>query len=205
MLTRLTVAGVPVCALVFACAGHAAVITPLGSVDDFVSPQVLTNDFEGQVDVQGLHFDNTASVMPAISFSRNVTTSGFFGLLESRRNDPLTAFIDTPAYEVGLNFGNDDFGLRFDATLSIFDSAGAPIGSVSVGSNGNDFVDQFIGLRSDTPFSVVAFGFGRPNARGLDIFVDDFSVGLGPPVVAEPPVALLLLPALAGLTLARRK
>lgn len=206
MLARFIRAVAPVCALGLACTGHAATITPLQSLDEFVSPLVITNDFENGVNVSGITFGSSASVMPAIRYSRNVTTSGFMGLVENRGQEPMTAYLDAQAVEVGLYFGNDDFNLLFDATLSVFDAAGSVIGSVSVTSNGNDFVDQFIGLRSDTAFSSVGFAYARPAAQGLDLFIDDFSIGIGKPtVIGEPSVHWLLMPALAGLALGGRR
>lgn len=83
-----------------------------------------------------------------------------------------------------MYFGNDDFGLIFDAKLAVFDLMGLMLGSVVVTSNGNDYADQFIGLRSDTPFRLVSLSYARPDAGALSLYVDNFMVGITPPQVS---------------------
>jgi hypothetical protein len=70
-------------------------------------------------------------------------------------NEPLNVIFTSDQFEVGAGFGNDQF-LVFLAELEIFDALNNSLGFVTVTSNANDFADQFLALRSDTPFSVRA-------------------------------------------------
>ena len=80
--------------------------------------------------------------------------------------------------EVGAFFGNDRGPAAFDSlTLSAFGVSGELLGSVSVTSNRNGNADQFIGLRSDTPFVRARF---EHSARDYGVGIDDFSFGAVP-------------------------
>jgi hypothetical protein len=180
-----------------------AKITALDSFDEFSAATIFTNDFETGVDTPQVNFNSSAFPSQASTSAGGVTTSGKLGLSESSANDPLSAFLLTPAIEVGMFFGNDDFGLKFDVTLTALDLFGNPFGSVSVKSNGNDHVDQFIGLRSDTEFERVELSYSRPGAKSLSLFIDDFTIGVGGTTVDEPGAFGLLLCALLAMIIVR--
>ena len=64
----------------------------------------------------------------------------------------------SPLLGIGAYFGNDQADPRFSSMrLSAFDLSGHLLGSVQVAVNNNTSVDQFIGLRSDVPFSRARF------------------------------------------------
>ena len=180
---------------------NAAVITQLFSPGAMTSPTLL-NDFESVKDNTHVTFNATATLITALAATEGVTPSGLRGLSEEDDNEPLTAMLASTAREVGVWFGNDDFGLSFDAVLEVL-AGGSSLGSVSLPSNANDYADQFIALRSDMAFDEVRIGYERPAARGLSIYIDDFYVG-----VPEPASCVTLiagLPPLGVLGRARRK
>ena len=82
--------------------------------------------------------------------------------------------------EVGAFFGNDQGAGAFPAmTLSVFDAQDALIGSVNVVPNGNTSVDQFVGLRSNTPFSRARFEQGPQQT--FSVVLDDVQFTAGTP------------------------
>lgn len=181
IIVRIAAALVATCLLSFEAG--AVTITQLSSEHAFGSPDVFSTDFESGVNSPLWIFDSTVTVTDASSAVQGETPSGMKGITESRGREPLAAFLLVDAYEVGMYFGNDDFGLIFDAELAVYDMLGTMLGSVVVESNGNDFADQFIGLRSDSPFRLVTLSYQRPEARALSLYVDDFFVGISPPVL----------------------
>ena len=172
-------------------------ITQLFSPGEMTSPTLL-NDFETLKDNADITFDATATLAPASGWTSGVTPSGRSGLGDFIEGEPLDATLTTPAYEVGMWFGNDDFGLVFDAILEVFAGA-TPLGSVSLESNANDFADQFIGLRSNMAFDKVRIAYERPEAEQLAIYIDDFYVG-----VPEPSTLILVGLGLLGMASRRR-
>jgi len=78
-----------------------------------------------------------------------------------------------PIFELGAFFGNDepDWGFK-KITLSAFDENGSVLGSVSMYSNRNDIVDQFIGLRSDVPVSSARFS---QDGKWCAVSIDDLT------------------------------
>ena len=165
---------------------NAAVITQLLSPGEMTSP-TLINDFETVKDNADVTFNATSTLITASAATEGVTPSGLRGLSEEDENEPLTAILASPAFEIGMWFGNDDFGLVFNAVLEVFAGA-ASLGSVSLPSNANDYADQFIGLRSNMAFDEVRISYERPAAEGLSIYIDDFYVG-----VPEPASAITLI------------
>jgi len=108
----------------------------------------------------------------------------------------LNATFSFPIYELGAFFGNDQgFGGYSMTTLSVFDSDGGPLGSVSVQTNNNTSVDQFIGLRSDVPIYSARF---ENNGTRLALCLDDMTFA-----VPEPASVLLL--GLGGLALLKKR
>ena len=140
----------------------ASIILPILSPAGFVSPTTFTNDFETVVNTPQFTFDSTAELDTADLLSGGVTSSGMQGLKEFQNqvnpNGPLNVTFPVPVHEIGMFFGNDDFNFQFNAILEVFDAANVSLGNVQVPANVNDFVDQYIGLRSDTPIkSAVIF------------------------------------------------
>ena len=193
-----------ICTLLICESAGAATITRLESIDEFTSKSIITNDFESTINTPEFRFDSTAFLAAASFSTGGVTSSGTRGLAENRGHDPLVVFLPGGAFEVGMYFGNDDFNLIFDVTLGVFDSRGSYLGWVRVPSNGNDFADQFIGLRSDTEFNLVALFYERPQAQGLSLFIDDFTIGVGA-TVAEPSASMLVIAGLLGIFACRRR
>lgn len=152
---------------------------------------VALDNFEGSVNVPGITFDGTAALGTAAAWTGGVTPSGQWGLTEAVGDEPLRATLGSDAYEVGMFFGNDDFGLTFNAMLEVFDAANNSLGSVIVAANRNDYADQFIGLRSSTAFRYVNISYQRPNAQLLSVYIDDFSFTDYVPI-PEPSTAALL-------------
>ena len=173
---------------------HATIITQLSGFGDFLGNVSASNDFESTVNVAGITFDATAYRDSACSWAGCVTPSGVWGLVEPEFNEPLRAVLGTDAYEVGMFWGNDDYGYTFNAILRVYDAGNTLLGSVIVAANRNDLADQFIGLRSDTAFRYVDFSFQRPEAQGLYDYIDDFKVSdYQPNSVPEPASSLALL------------
>ena len=182
-----------------------AVVLQLNSLAEFNSTATESNDFEATINTANITFDATSFRVSASTASDGVTTSGTQGLAELIQNEPLTAILGVDAFEVGLFFGNDETSI-FDAILSVFDASNTLLGTVSVESNANDFVDQFIGLRSDTAIRRVDFAYQRPEAGNLAVYIDDFTIGLDRTVPAPAPAPIVLLAiGLAGLALRRRR
>ena len=186
---------------VFASHANAATITQLTAYGQ-LTPPVLLNNFEVSKNTAWVTFDASATLDFASTWSGGVTPSGVQGLVESAGNEPLTASLTADAFEVGLTFGNDDFGLAFNAILRVYDAGNVLLGTVTVAANRNDFADQFIGLRSDVGFRRVDISFQRPEAGNLTVYIDDFAVS-NQTAIPEPVSLLLVGAGLAGL--ARRR
>ena len=176
----------------------ASILTPIAGPNDFSSATTITNDFESAINLPQFTFDATAELELALVLSGGVTSSGAQGLKEFNNqmnpNGPLNVTFAVPVQEIGMFFGNDDFNFQFDAILEVFDAANASLGSVQVAANRNDHVDQFLGVRSDTPIKYAAVSYQRPQAQQLAVFIDDFKIGVGTAIVPEPTSA-----AVAGL------
>ncbi len=161
----------------------AATISPLLGPGDFLSPITYINNFEvglpntAPANTPQVTFPSTARLGLAQAWTDGITPSGKMGLVEDVVNEPLRFVFPTPVLEVGMYFGNDDFGRLFNATLELFDAGDVSLGSVQVRSNGNDFADQFIGARSSVAAKSAAIYYERPNAQSLSIYIDDLTVG----------------------------
>lgn len=170
----------------------AALLTPIASPAGFASPTTYTNDFETAINLPQFTFDATAELELATILSFGVTSSGVQGLKEfdnlTNPNGPLNVTFTAPVHEVGMFFGNDDFSFQFNAILEIFDAANISLGNVQVAVNRNDFVDQYIGVRSDTPIKYATISYQRSQAQQLAVFIDDFKIG----TIPEPTGAVLI-------------
>jgi hypothetical protein len=162
----------------------------------------LLNDFESTVNNASVSFDAQASLQPSGTWTEGVTPSGTQGLVESLGDAPLNGTFSSYYTSMGFWFGNDDFGLGFDAILEVFDGA-TSLGAVSLAANRNDFADQFIGLTSDTAFNKFQISYERPEASGLSVYIDDIYAGES--AVPEPSILSLMVLALAGLGIRSRR
>jgi len=159
-------------------------------------------DFESGIPTTGpVTFSPAAQIGLAGSWADNVTPSGSNGLTIALESSPLVATFSQPMQAVGFYFGNDDFGLAFDVTMSAYDAHGL-VGSVSLPVNRNDRADQFIGLISDTALSYVEISYQRPQAQSLSVYIDDFRATTAVP---EPGTMLLAGFGLATLALLKRR
>ena len=173
-----------VMALMFSTFTHSAVIQLTDP-----SGMILSNNFESTINNADITFDSTVKIVSADSWTGHVTPSGGQGILEFLVNAPLVGSLSSAKDSIGFWFGNDDFGLVFDAVLEVFDGAGL-IGSVAVSSNGNDFADQFIGLKSDMAFDSFHFYYERPQANQLAVYIDDVYLGVNNPMTSASVVTL---------------
>jgi hypothetical protein len=109
----------------------------------------------------------------------------------------LNVLFAAPVFEVGAFFGNDQmiFGGFPSMTLSVYDAVGRAIGSVTVATNNNTNVDQFIGLRSEIPFARARFENNQTNT--FAVVVDDIIFSPSQPVPEPSTLGLLSFGALA--------
>src|SRR3972149_3524733 len=211
MLNKLIVALSIAAMLLTSSVAGAAIVVKLTSPNQFIYP-TTTIDFD-----DGPHgtVANSRYLSQGVEFSRDdgfeillgdwqslwrVTTSppNVIATAKPSPSGPpwvmhLIATFSSPIFELGAFFGNDQ-GYGYTATtLSVFDSDGVPLGSVTVPTNDNTSVDQFIGLRSDVPFYSARF---ENNGIWLCVCIDDITFA-----VPEPSTLLLL--SLGGLFLKR--
>jgi hypothetical protein len=193
--------------LVAARAASGATISTLLGPDDFLSPVTSTNDFEAgepgsvPLDTAEVSFAGSPKLALALKWTGGNTPSGQQGLVEDVDNEPMRIVFSTPVHEVGMFFGNDDFGRLFYATLELFDDDDASLGTVRVRSNGNDFADQFIGARSGIAVKSAALSYERPSAHLLSIYIDDLIIGSAIP---EPVGVALVVCAVISVLVACR-
>ena len=172
----------------------AATISSLSGPADFTSPITFTDDFETGLpngvpaNSSQFTYEGTDKLGLAEAWTDGQTSSGRMGLVATVDSEPLRIVFNTPVHEVGMYFGNDDFGRLFYATLELFDENDDSLGAVQVRSNGNDFADQFIGARSGIAAKSAAISYERPNAQLLAVYIDDLIVGA---LVPEPSSAAL--------------
>jgi hypothetical protein len=134
----------------------AATMTPISSPSGFNSSITFANNFETgaggtpPANSPPVAFEASSQLGLASLWTASVTSSGAQGLVEPVKATPLALkfLFSSPVREVGMFFGNDDFGRIFNARLELFDAANVSLGSVIVRSNGNDQADQYIGVRS---------------------------------------------------------
>ena len=180
----------------------AAQITQLTSTGQITTSYV--NNFETTRDSGPVTF-TSGSLQLASGYSGSVTTSGVQGLASDTFPGSLTANLSSFYNAVGLNFGNDDTccATGFSAVLTVFSGA-TNLGSVSVTANMNDFVDQFIGLSSVTPFDRVSITYGANTS--LYTFIDDFRLGtVSNGAVPEPSTWAMMLMGFGAIGFAMRR
>jgi hypothetical protein len=167
---------------------HAAIITQLNDFSEFTSPVIISAT--GNLINDSPDFSTNGLDCFNVGIGNEVGVCAI-------HPDPLT-FDIARAFEVGMLFGNDDpnFGPFFTAVLTVFDGP-MLLGSVSLLSNGNDLVDQFIGLRSDVLFDHVELQYvGIPEPTTATRLVT--RVDFGTPVPEPGTVALFGLGLLLG-------
>ena len=194
-----------------------AAVTTLTGPGDFSGPATTINfdqHPEGTATnslylSQGVEFYTNGSTVPIYDWNGigRATTSGpnvvasVSGLNGSAFSSTIDLLFTAPTVEVGAYFGNDQLNAFFSQiTLSLFDSSNALVGSLVVPTNDNTSVDQFIGLRSTTPFAWARFE--NAPAASLSVVLDDVMFTSVP----EPSSAVLAVGAACGFwALARRR
>ncbi len=188
--------------MVVSANASAALITALTGFGDFTSTTTSSQDFESSINTSVFTFDATAATYTAAAATSGVTSSGSRVLVEFPGVSPLRAGFTSDVFEIGMIFGNDDTA-AFTATLAVFDASDVLLGSVTATPNGNDFADQFIGLRSDMAIRSMTISYG--GATCCAIAIDDFTVGFEAATVPEPATLTLLGLGLAGLGYRRKR
>jgi hypothetical protein len=181
----------------------ASTIVQLTSPADFIYQSTKINFDDGPDDA----IANTRYLSQGVTFSRddgyNVTLNDWQVLGRTTTSNPnvlatvsyppftmpwslnLNTAFSYPVYEMGAFFGNDQTS-GYNLTLSVYDQSKTLLGSVSVLSNNNTSVDQFIGLRIDAPFYYARF---EDNINSLCVIIDDLTFSKPVP---EPATLLLL-------------
>jgi hypothetical protein len=183
---------------IFVCATHACgAISALNSPADI--PNRITVSFDGYPDGT---VANTLFQSQGVTFTRDdglniylmdwtaagrLTTSPDDVLATIRTFEPtwathLNVTSAFPLYATGAYFGNDQSAVDFARIrMSAYGSAGELLGFVEVTANNNTHVDQFIGLRSDIPFSRIRFenlnAAGTPS-ESYSVVIDDLVFAL---------------------------
>ena len=197
-----------VCLFGAASLSPAAILSPIVGPAGFTSSTTFTDNFESgapntlPANTPAFTFETTARLGLASTWTGSITPSGLQGAVEESNNQPMKIEFTAPVSEVGMFFGNDDFGRVFNVNLELFDAANTSLGTVQVLSNGNDAADQYIGARSPVPVKSIAISYAQPNAQLLAVYIDDLKVGVAVP---EPAGVALLLWGLLGLATSRRR
>jgi hypothetical protein len=191
-----------------ACITSAATISPISSPGGFLSGSTTTDDFEfgapndPPASVSPFEFEDAPKLGLAEKWTAGVTPSGKMGLVEFYPDGPLQINFATPVHEIGMFFGNDDFGRVFNANLELFDASNVSLGKIQVRSNGNDQADQYIGARSSVAVKSARIYYDQPNAQLLSVYIDDLKIGT---IVPEPSSVALATCSLAGLIVGARR
>ena len=182
---------------VMGCASGAwAAVTALNSPTDI--PNRVTVSFDGYPDNT---IANTLFESQGVTFTRDdgrniylmdwtavgrLTTSADDVLATIRTFEPtwathLNVWSASPLYAAGAYFGNDQERTDFSRIrMSAYGAGGELLGFVEVTANNNTHVDQFIGLRSDVPFSHIRFENLNPSgtpSNGYSVVIDDLVFG----------------------------
>jgi hypothetical protein len=185
--------------------------------DEVSAGTVLNSRYYGTLGIQFLRPDEQAvtasdyvEIGRTTSSGRNVLSTSFVPGVNSSYSTSLSALTTVPQFAVGAYWGNDRGNSDFTAMrLSIFDTSGGLIGSVTVNGNGIRSVDQYIGLASDVPFA--RFQFDNVNANGessrlFAVAIDDLKFSSIPQIIPEPSsFALAGLAAVVATMVARRR
>jgi hypothetical protein len=195
--------------LAFSCAAaHALPVTQVFSPAQ-LNGSLVVEDFEDEVFVPGVTFSSNSGILRYTSdaASGGVTTSGIWGLSTNNSPEPIVFefTLSQPAGSVGMFFGNDDTccASPFTAYLDVFGASGL-LGTIGVEANMNDYVDQFLGVNSDTPITSVQLRYGSGFDVTLYHYVDDFQFAVVPEPAGMLAIACIVAAALAGHRPSRR-
>jgi hypothetical protein len=172
--------------------------------DDAVAGSTINNLYSAQ----GVQFtrDDGLAVVAYNWAGRGLTTTSAPNVLATTGypfSMSANFIFSNPVNEIGMYFGNDQGNGGYTmSTLFAYDASDNLIGSVSVNTNNNTSVDQYIGLLSTV---TIARARIENNGTALAVVVDDLAFGTsGGTSVPEPSTLWLTLLA-APVALYRRR
>jgi hypothetical protein len=179
---------------------HALTVTQVFSPAE-LNGSLVVEDFEDASFVPGVTFSSNSGIilLTSSSASGSVTTSGILGLSTIGLEPIDFDFANSqPARSVGMFFGNDDTccSTGFTAYLDVFGASGL-LGTIGVQANMNDYVDQFLGVNSDTPITRVQLRYNSGFDVSLFHFVDDFQFAVVPEPIGVVAITWIFAAALA--------
>lgn len=176
--------------LFFTAQARSQVITQLTSPEQMSSGRttIQFDDFPHLTPAQnsylplGVQFTRDDGISPRIydvsGYFQTMSAPNVIATVSTSVFEPFTTHLNAvftiPVFEIGAFFGNDQVsaGSFISQTLTVYDSLGNLLGGVTVASNNNSNVDQFIGLRSSVPFSRARFN--NDGTNNLAVLLDDF-------------------------------
>lgn len=192
--------------VLFSGAALSATITAVTTPGAFTSTSIISNDFEGTYfrDFGQYEFtDASTTVFP--TNANQLARSGITWLGDV--DQAVEVSFSVAAYEVGAYVGNDQF-LAFgpvDFFLDAYGTSDNLLGTVKVTGNGDDRINQFIGLRSDMILGRAVFRI-TSSIRAPGMVLDDFQMGYEVSLPISLPTSFVLFGlGLTSLGLAARR